>query len=295
MLSVIRFLFRPFAAFMHRSSHAARGRVAAFLTFLWFDLLRIRRRTIIDNISKAFPEWPMSKKIHIGRVSLYHWALTFVEYCHFPWLTKAWVEQNFQIQNRYLLDEVINEGKGSVMITLHMGNGDLACAALSFFGYPVTIVSKNFKWRALNDFWFGLRERSGIQLIPPRDATFSVLRSIKQGRIVIFPLDQFTGNPIGVQTRFFGIETGTAMGPAILADRSRCPVLMTYVHRLPDGRHQITVERIDRVSLQAPKDSEARNKEIGDKIQEWNDQIEQWVRRHPEQWMWLHRRWKRFT
>lgn len=280
--------------FLHNSSRA-RQRLASFLAFLWFDFFRIRRQVIIDNIAKAFPDWSTAERIRIGRESLFNWALTFVEYAHFPSINKQWVQQNFEIVNRHHFDDVMKEGKGAVMITLHMGNGDLACAALSLSGYPISMVSKIFKWKTLNDFWFALRERVGIQLIPPRDASFAVLRAIKNGRIVIFPLDQYTGNPIGIKTSFFGIETGTAMGPAIIADRSACPVILCYTLRLPDGRHQIMVERIDRVALQGPKDSEERNRAIKEKIQEWNDQIEKWVRRRPEQWMWLHKRWKRFT
>lgn len=295
MLFVIRCLFKPFTTFIHFAPYGFRKSLAAFLAFLWFDFFRIRRKVVIDNISKAFPDWPMEKKVHVGRMSLYHWALNFVEYCHFPFIDKKWIDKNFEIVNRHYIDEAVKEGKGSLMVTLHLGNGDLACAALSMNGYPVSMVSKNFKWKALNDFWFGLRERLGVQLIPPRDATFAVLRAIKQGRIVIFPLDQYTGNPIGIRSHFFGIETGTAMGPVIMADRSECPVLMTYTIRLPDGRHQIVFERIDRVKLDAPKNSEARDLAIAKKIQEWNDQIEEWVRLCPEQWMWLHKRWKRFT
>lgn len=280
---------------LHKAPYKFRQGLAAVLTFLWFDFLRIRRKVILENISKAFPDWPMAKKVHVGRTSLYHWALTFVEYCHFPWLTKAWVEKNVDFVNRHYIDEVVKEGKGAVMITLHMGNGDLACAALALSGYPVSVVSKTFKWKALNDFWFGLRERLGTELIPPRDATFAVLRSIKKGRIVIFPLDQYTGRPIGIRSTFFGITTGTAMGPVIMADRAECPALLCYTTRLPNGRHQIVFDGIDHVNIQAPKNSEARDKAILQQIQKWNGDIERWVRQHPEQWMWLHRRWKHFT
>ena len=281
--------------YLHSAPPSARAAIAKFLTILWFDLFRIRRQVIIENISKAFPDMPIKKKVQLGRESLFNWALTFVEYTHFPWMDKKWAQENVELVNRHYLDEVVKEGKGSLMITLHLGNGDLACAALSLYGYPVTIVSKTFKWKALNDLWFGLRERLGVHLIPPRDATFAVLRAIKQGRIVIFPLDQYTGRPIGIESKFFGIETGTMMGPTIMADRSNCPVVMTYTIRLPNGKHRIVTEKIDRVSLSGPKDSDERDKAIKQKVQEWNDQIEIWVRQHPEQWMWLHRRWKRFT
>ena len=295
MFSVIRFLFRPFAQFVHFAPYGVRKALAGMLAFLWYDLFRIRRKVILDNIGKAFPDWTLAKKTHVGRLSLYNWALNFVEYCHFPFITKDWMDKKAVLVNRHYADEVLKEGKGAIMITLHLGHGDMACAALALNGYPVSLSSKLFKWKALNDFWFELRERLGTHLIPPRDATFAVLRAVKENRIVIFPLDQYTGNPIGIRTSFFGIETGTAMGPAIMADRAGCPILFCYTTRLPDGRHQVVFDGIDRVSLKSPKSSEARDAEIRAKIQEWNDRIEKWVRMYPEQWMWLHKRWKRFT
>ena len=295
MLLVIRYLLKPFTTMIHYAPYGVRKGLAAFLAFLWFDFFRIRRNVIIENIGKAFPDWTMAKKIHVGRMSLYHWALNFVEYSHFPFIDKEWMDKHADLVNRHFADEVIKEGKGGIMITLHLGHGDMACAAISLNAYPVSLVSKLFKWKALSDFWFALRERLGTHFIPPRDATFAVLRAVKEGRIVIFPLDQYTGRPIGIKTRFFGIETGTAMGPAIMADRSECPILFCYTFRLPDGRHQVVFDGIDRVDLKSPKNSEAREVEIAAKIQEWNDRIEKWVRMYPEQWMWLHKRWKRFT
>lgn len=295
MLFVIRCLLKPFTTLVHYAPYWVRQGLAATLTFLWFDFLRIRRRVILENITKAFPEWSMAKKVHVGRTSLYTWALNFVEYCHFPFLDKAWTDKNVVFVNRHFADEIVKEGKGAIMITLHLGHGDMACAAIALNGYPVSLSSKLFKWKALNDFWFNLRERLGTQMIPPRDATFAVLRAVKNGRIVIFPLDQYTGNPIGIRTKFFGIATGTAMGPAIMADRAGCPILFCYTTRLQDGRHQVVFDGIDRVNLKSSKNSEERDEEIRAKIQEWNDQIEKWVRMYPEQWMWLHKRWKRFT
>src|ERR1019366_1076123 len=91
----------------------------------------------------------------------------------------------------------------------------------------------------LNDMWFGMRERLGTRFIAPRDSSYALLRALKGGAAVIIPLDQFTGPPIGVRTTFFGRETGTAAGLAVMAGRSGATVLAVYTHRDEQGRHAL--------------------------------------------------------
>ena len=107
MLFVIRCLLKPFTTLVHYAPYWVRQGLAATLTFLWFDVLRIRRQVILENITKAFPEWTMAKKVHVGRTSLYTWALNFVEYCHFPFLNKAWTDKNVVFHNRHFADEIM--------------------------------------------------------------------------------------------------------------------------------------------------------------------------------------------
>ena len=96
--------------------------------------------------------------------------------------------------------------------------------------------------------------------------------------------DQFTGPPIGVRTTFFGKETGTAAGLAVMSQRSGAPVVSVYIYRKEDGRHAIHFVR------EIPSEGPAERVTQG-----YNDELESFVRKHPDQWMWLHKRWKRFV
>jgi Kdo2-lipid IVA lauroyltransferase/acyltransferase len=172
---------------------------------------------------------------------------------------------------------------------LHLGHGDLACAALSLNGLPIIMVSKFFKLRWLNDLWFGMRERLGTRFIAPRDSSYALLKGLKSGAAVVIPLDQFTGPPIGVRTTFFGRETGTAAGLAVMAERSGAAVVSAYCFRDTNGKHVIHFNREMPVSS-------ARSPEGARLVtQTFNDELESFVRLHPDQWMWIHRRWKRFV
>jgi len=287
MKAWIGWLGRAISFTLYKSPAWVRSALAWSLTLLWFDVLRIRRKVVLQNVALAFPDWEPSQRVKVARTSLWHWALNFVEYSFLPWLKRENVDSHFEFYNLELLDKALSKGKGVLLLTLHMGNGDLGCVGLALRGYPMVMVSKFFKAKWLNDLWFGMRERAGMRFIPPRNSSYALLKGLKGGGVVVIPLDQFTGPPIGVRTTFFGVETGTAAGLAVMADRSGAPVLAAYTMRTPSGRHAV---RFEREILEAQGKSHTPEQVT----QIFNDELEKIVRRHPDQWMWLHRRWKRF-
>lgn len=254
------------------------------LAFLWLDLFRIRRQVVLNNLKLAFPKMSATERLNLAHQSMRHLGLNAVEYCYLPWLSKENYDRYFQFENLQLLDEALSRGRGVLLLTLHLGHGDLACAGLSLRGYPMVMVSKFFRAKWLNDLWFGMRERLGTRFVAPRDSSYALLKALKTNHAVIIPLDQFTGPPIGVRTQFFGHETGTAAGLAVMAERSKAPVLSCYTVRLPDGRHLVRFVR----------EMQIGHRPAEQVTQEFNDELESFVRLYPEQWMWIHKRWKTF-
>ncbi len=291
MQTLTAWLGRAISFALYYSPAWVRRAIGNFFAFLWFDLFRIRRQVVLDNLHIAFPEMNKKDRTRLGRKSLQNLALNMIEFSFFRHLSKENINTHFVFQNPELVDAKLAEGKGVLMLTCHVGHGDLACAAMSLRGWPVVIVSKVFKLRWLNDLWFGMRERVGTRFIAPRDSSYALLKALKKGGIVIIPLDQFTGPPIGVATKFFGHETGTAAGLAVMAERSGAPVLSVYTYRGPDGRHVLHFVREIPVPERNEKDQERTTRVT----QSFNDELEKYVRAHPEQWMWIHKRWKRFV
>jgi KDO2-lipid IV(A) lauroyltransferase len=258
--------------------------------FLWFDVLRIRRDVALENIKRCFPDWPEEKRISVARASVCNIGRTFVEFMRIPSVTAVqWVGE-FRIVGREHLEAALKKNKGVCLLTAHIGNGDWGTVGLALYGVHMHIISKEFKFAWLNRFWFETRESLGTEFIPDRQSSLTILKVLKKNGIVAFMLDQFMGPPIGVKTQFFGHETGTAMGLAVLAGRSGAAVLPTYTYRQADGKTAVVFEpEIPFVEL------ENKDETIVQMTQKYCDKIEEWVRRHPEQWMWVHRRWKRFN
>lgn len=277
-------LGRAVSFLIFHSPRFVRVAIAYALAFLWFDLFRIRRKVVLANLQIAFPEKSEEERVRIARQSLRNLGLNFVEYNFLPWMTEANVDRMFVFEGLDIFDQALAQNKGVLLLTLHLGHGDLATAALALKGYPMVLVSKAFKLKWLNDLWFGMREKVGVRFVPARNSSYALLKALRRNAAVIIPLDQFTGPPIGVRTTFFGKETGTAAGLAVMSERSGAPVVSVYTHRLPDGRHFIHFVRV------MPSEGPAERVTQG-----FTDELESFVRKCPEQWMWLHKRWKRFV
>jgi len=284
MKRLIGWLGRATSYLLFCAPSVVRSALAYSLAFLWFDLFRIRRKVVLENLRTAFPEKSEIERVRIARQSLRNLGLNFVEYSFLPWLNDGNVDRYFEFHGLDLLDAALEKKRGALLLTLHLGHGDLATAALAIKGYPMVVVSKAFKMQWLNDLWFGMREKVGVRFVPARNSSYALLKALKNNSAVAIPLDQFTGPPIGVRTTFFGKETGTAAGLAVMGARSKATVVSVYTIRQDDGKHAIYFCR------EMPNDGPAERV-----TQSFNDELESFVRRCPEQWMWLHRRWKKFV
>lgn len=288
MKLLIGFFFKVFSFFISLLPTRARNAIGDLVGLIWFDVLRIRRQVALDNVAIAFPDKSPEERLRIARLSLCHMGRTLLDFAVFPFLRRETIDRHYRIEGREHVDKALAEGKGVFLLTLHLGNGDFAVAILSLLGWPMNLISKEFKSRWLNDLWFGMRQRHGTKFIAPEKSSFEILRCLRRNEVVVFVLDQFMGPPVGVRTRFFGKETGTAAGLALLASRTGTPVVPCYTFRQPDG-YQVAVFE-EPIQL----DDGPSAKDITVMTQRYTDKLEAIVRRHPEQWMWIHRRWKEF-
>lgn len=281
-----------FAKFLSFFIAYAPQRVRLFLGdligILWFDVLRIRRRVALENLRIAFPEWSEERRVQTARWSLRNMGRALIEFTIFPFFDQRNVSHYFEVEGLGHVERALAGGRGVLLLGSHLGNGDFAIAALSRLGYKVNLISKVFKTKWLNALWFGMRGRHGTRFIAPEKSSFEILKALRRKEIVIFVLDQFMGPPIGVRTHFFGKETGTAMGLAMMAERTGAPVVPSYCYRRENGKLVMAFE--------APvlTDESLREKNIARMTQLYTDKLEEIVRQHPEQWMWIHRRWKEF-
>jgi Kdo2-lipid IVA lauroyltransferase/acyltransferase len=258
------------------------------LGVLWFDILRVRRKVVLDNLKIAYPNLSDQERLKIARESMFNMGRTIVDVMLLPFINQAWSDKHMEIRGYEHYEKARAAGKGVIFLSLHLGNGDMAVCAMSLIGMPVHVITKTFKSEWLNELWFSARKKHGSKYISDRKSSFDILRVLRNNEIVVFVLDQYMGPPLGVKTKFFGKETGTAMGLALFHERADCPVLPVYSY-YENGK---AICQIDPpIPLESKKD---RDETILHMTQVYCDHIEKLVRARPGQWMWVHRRWKEF-
>ncbi len=279
-LLAIAFLIHKMPFFIHQA-------IAWFIGLMWFDVLRIRRQQAIENVQRVFPEMGRTTATRMARRSLYHMGLTLTEFFSMPFLWEQDFREMYDVEGEEHFRSAFDENKGVFVLSVHLGNGDLGTAALASWGYPVHIISKIFQSQWLNKLWFSAREAKGVRFIPPRKSSYEILKALKGNQAVIFVLDQYTGPPNGILTTFFGYETGTAAGLALFAQRSGAPVVPVYTYRTGPKKHKIVVQPPIEFEEQGGKSETLRFM-----TEKYNRVVENAILQAPEQWMWVHRRWK---
>lgn len=283
----INYILIPLSGVFSSLSRKGQFACAKILACLWFDIVRFRRKLIINNLSIAFPDWTMDKKVSVGRQSIQHLCLSFFEYMIIYNYDPKTHPQYFDIKNKNIIDEQLKKGKGALLMTLHMGAIDLALVGFTGFGYKVSATLKRIKDVHIDKFVNDMRDKNGIKFIADRKNPFDIFRALKNNECVVFVMDQHMGKPHGIQVDFFGKKAWTAAGLAAFAMKTQMPVIPLYNFRRDDGK--IAMDVLEPIELEVNSD---REQNIRVMTQKYNDALEKIIRLHPEQWLWVHRRWK---
>ena len=266
--------------------------MGSLIGVLWFDILRFRRQMIIDNIAIAFPEMPLDERIRIGRSSMYRLGAHSLEFFTLPYLDQKWLKKHVVFHGLEHLEKARLKDKGVLVLGMHMGSGDLTASTVVMAGYPMHIISKFFGIKWLNDIWFGIRGSQGVKFIEPHGekTAFEILRAVKAKSDVAFVIDQFMGRPFAVENFFFGRKTGTAKGLALFVLKTGSPVVPLYAYEEAGKAHIVFQEELDLQRFIAQDKEQA----VVEMTQHFNHVLESIIRKHPMDWMWIHRRWKEY-
>jgi Kdo2-lipid IVA lauroyltransferase/acyltransferase len=180
----------------------------------------------------------------------------------------------------------LQRGRGLLMLVGHLGNWEVFAVLAGRIGFPTTVLVKTIRGNVMNDFVAQMRARYGVDLLPQRGAYRQCLRVLKGNRLLSVILDQNMTREEGIFVEFFGQPACTSPGLAHLAAQSGAPVLPACCIRRPDGRFEIQLGEL----LEPPpsRDPDA----VREATQQYTRILEAMIRRHPEQWIWIHRRWR---
>ena len=192
------------------------------------------------------------------------------------------------LEGRENLDRVWAEGRGVLAIGYHFGNWELMPAYLRQLGYNGAVVGKKIYFHKYDKLLTGLRERFGLKTIYRDESPRKMLRELKRGNILGIVPDQDVDSIDGVFVDYFGRPAHTPVAPVKLAMAAGTKIVPTLVVRKADNTHKLVFEKpIGPDSWEGATDDD-----IVRYTQEWTSVLEKYVREYPEQWVWLHERWK---
>ncbi len=251
----------------------------------WAHRLGVRRPVAEANLAIAFPDRTRAERERILAAHYRELGRVVAEYPRLPELAKSRLgECVAELKGFEHIERALALGKGIVFVTGHFGNFELM-GAFAGQRFPLDVVVKPLRNPLVEARVTALRREAGVGLIPIGAGVRRIFEALRANRGVAMLADQ-DARRHGVFVPFFGRPTSTAEGPARLALRTGAPMILGFDLRGPDGRH--TLEMLPPLERPAPDDPDP----VRTLTAQHAAVLESWVRRHPEMWFWLHRRWK---
>ena len=255
--------------------------------WFFFYVIPVRKRIVIQNLRQAYGGEKKPSEIQkIACQNYRHYGKLFFELIFFK--KKKHYENHIKIENPEIIDAAFSKGKGVLLLSAHMGNFEIAIKSFFLMNQTLHSVVRQVKPKILEALITRFRAYPGLKLVPARHSYQTILSLLVQNKMVGFALDQHKGTRC-VQVDFFGKRASTATGLAALALESGAAVIPVCLLRRADGGFTIQFEPPIPLTQTGNRDFD-----IFYNTQIFTKKIESWIRRHPEQWFWLHRRWKAF-
>ncbi len=262
----------------------ARTSLAAFVAWVAWSL-RIRRAVALENLKHALPEKTDAERLSIARGTYRNLALAALESVTSDLLTDEQVGEQVEIENWHGLDALLAAKQPVLVASAHFGSWELFAELMSRRGYGFSAVVRPLTG-AFNEWVVRNRKLAGIELILQRGAIGEMLKALKRGRPVVQLVDQVLPAKDGVFVPFFGRLASSTPALSMAAIRSNAPVYVVLAAR-ECAKLRMFVEG----PISVPNTGD-RRADLQAHTAEVTARIEAVIRKYPEQWLWLHRRWK---
>ncbi|MBV9492859.1 MAG: lipid A biosynthesis acyltransferase [Acidobacteria bacterium] len=284
MRAVLLYLALRAAAFLAGAVSLDRARAfgRALGSLAWL-VVRTERKRALEHIAFAFPDWNAHERRTTIKKMFRHLGETLMEVLWLPRLDETSRARLTQWEGLERLKPYLDAGRGVVIFTAHCGNWEWLANAFGALGAPTSVLQRERNDPRLNRFITEVRAKGGVITIDrgSEASARQMLGAIKRGALA-FVIDQNIRTD-SVKVTFFGHPALTPIGPAKLAVRAEAVCVTILIERREDGTHLARVS--EPIETKRSDDPVAL-------VALATRQIEEQIRRHPEQWVWMHRRWR---
>jgi KDO2-lipid IV(A) lauroyltransferase len=254
------------------------------LAFYSFDC--VHRRIAEQNLAAAFPVRSGAERQMIARAAFIHFGRLLMELLKFSTLSPAQMLARVDFDGEDRARAAYAHGKGVLFVTGHFGFWEIHALVHALRIQPIGVLARALDNPALNDLLEQIRQRTGNTVIYRQGTIRRVMRTLQAGQGVAVLIDQHIMSRDAVYVDFFQQPAATTTAVAALALRTGAVVVPVFALPLRGGRYRMIYEH----PVEPPRhDSDDA---IRDFTQACTDVLEMYVRRHPELWLWMHRRWR---
>lgn len=255
--------------------------IAKLLGIFTYHIIRTRRNVTLSNLKNSLSGEHSEKELRrIAREAYINIGLTFIEMLLIPKFTDHLLKM-VDMSGSYILKRALDMGNGVILVSCHFGSWELNGAAIAASGFPVTVVAK----RQANPYIDSLinlnRERVGMNIIAQGAAVKHIIRALRKHGIIGLISDQDAGRD-GIFVDFFGRKASTPRGAAQLALKYNAPIVVVMTLRTGNGKFKSIFKEV----------SVHVDDTIESVTQRYTTVMENIIRQYPEQYFWMHRRWK---
>jgi len=257
------------------------------LGLLWARLDRRHRAIAADNLRQAFPQWDEARVIRTARDVYAHFGTMILDLL---WMQGRSAAELLALADLHGIEHVqraVAAGRGVLAPSSHLGNWEFQAIASAPLVGGIASIARPLDNLALDRRLVALRTATGNNVIYKQRALAEAIRTIRQGGILAVLIDQNVQEKDGIFVRFFGRPAATTTVAAALALKTGCAIVPVRCTLQPGGRYRMVYG-----PPVAWDGSGRRDEDIAALTQRLTGIIEEWVRESPEQWLWLHRRWK---
>lgn len=260
---------------------------AAILALVFLYLIPIRKKVVFSNLKIAFPENDLQTNKKLAFQIYLSFAITLVEILYLPYMKKQELVDAVECSNPELIIEKFKQGKGVILLSSHFGNWEFGAISIAIqVTLPFSVIVKPLRNTLVYEWMNKARTKFGNEVVPLGISIRKTYQTLKEKKVVAMVADQ-RGPREGVKVDFFGKKVSVYTGPAALALKTGAPLICGIAVRDKNYKYKMVLVEISQQNL--PDGEEEKILEIS---QRYTSYLEEVIRENPEQWLWMHNRWK---
>jgi len=261
-------------------------RCGAALGRLAYALDAAHRRIALENLAAAFPSRPARERRMLARAMFAHFGSLLLELLKFGTYTPDQMHAAIDVEGEERARQAYQQQRGVLFFTGHFGYWEIQAIVEPLHGHPISVLARPLDNARLNEMLERIRTRTGNSVIYRQGAVRKILRELAANHGVALLIDQHLHTPDAIYVDFFRRPAATTSALAALALRTGAPVIPVFALPLPRGRYRLVYEHpVEPPHADTPD-------AVREFTQRCTDVLEMYVRRHPELWLWMHRRWR---